>query len=80
MSRRDIIRAWKDPEYRDRLSAAQRALLPDNPAGLVELSDTDLDAAAGGAPVSVGWPCPRTYYCSSHCPLPPTHNPCCFDP
>ena len=48
MSRRDIIRAWKDEEYRESLSEAERALLPENPAGIIELSDTDLDVLAGG--------------------------------
>jgi mersacidin/lichenicidin family type 2 lantibiotic len=33
MSKQDIIRAWKDAAYRDSLSAAERAALPDNPAG-----------------------------------------------
>jgi mersacidin/lichenicidin family type 2 lantibiotic len=44
----DIIRAWKDEEYRNSLSAAERAMLPENPAGMIELTDEDLDGAAGG--------------------------------
>jgi mersacidin/lichenicidin family type 2 lantibiotic len=48
MSKIDIARAWKDEEYRSSLSEAQRAELPDNPAGLVELSETDLREVAGG--------------------------------
>ena len=48
MSHLDIIRAWKDPEYRRSLSEAELASLPGHPAGLIELSDTDLDAIAGG--------------------------------
>jgi mersacidin/lichenicidin family type 2 lantibiotic len=44
----DIIRAWKDEEYRLSLTEEQRALLPDNPAGLPELSDSDLESVAGG--------------------------------
>jgi mersacidin/lichenicidin family type 2 lantibiotic len=44
----DIIRAWKDEEYRLSLTEEQRALLPDNPAGLLELSDADLESVAGG--------------------------------
>ena len=44
----DIIRAWKDEEYRMSLTEEQRALLPDNPAGPTELSDADLDSAVGG--------------------------------
>jgi mersacidin/lichenicidin family type 2 lantibiotic len=49
MSRLNIIRAWKDEAYRMSLSAAERALLPDNPAGAIELADPELGQAAGGA-------------------------------
>jgi mersacidin/lichenicidin family type 2 lantibiotic len=48
MTKNDIIRAWKNPEYRESLSAEQRALVPEHPAGLVELSDSDIDDASGG--------------------------------
>lgn len=48
MSKTDVIRAWKDEDYRSSLSDAQRAELPDNPAGLIELSESDLAGAAGG--------------------------------
>jgi mersacidin/lichenicidin family type 2 lantibiotic len=48
MSHWNIIRAWKDPEYRHSLDEAERALLPDHPAGVIELTDADLDAIAGG--------------------------------
>lgn len=47
MTQDQIIRAWKDPEYRRSLSDAERAALPENPAGLMELSDEQLDGAAG---------------------------------
>lgn len=65
MSRRQIIRAWKDPEYRNRLTQAEREQLPAHPAGLVELGDTDLEAVAGGlygpttygTLTSLGWRC-----------------------
>ncbi len=48
MSNVDVIRAWKDEEYRNSLSDEQRALLPDNPAGLVELDDSELAGIEGG--------------------------------
>ena len=48
MSNRTIIRAWKDQDYRLSLGEAERAMLPENPAGRIELSDTDLAEAAGG--------------------------------
>jgi mersacidin/lichenicidin family type 2 lantibiotic len=50
MRHQDIIRAWKDEEYRLSLSNAERALLPEHPAGLIELTDADLEMVAGG-----GW-------------------------
>ena len=43
-----IIRAWKDPEYRLSLSEEEQALLPENPAGAIELTDDDLEMAVGG--------------------------------
>jgi mersacidin/lichenicidin family type 2 lantibiotic len=48
MSSKKAIRAWKDEEFRLSLSEAERASLPQNPAGLIELSDTELGAANGG--------------------------------
>lgn len=49
-SREQIIRAWKDPEYRARLSAEERAELPESPAGqsVAELEESQLDQAVGG--------------------------------
>lgn len=52
MSQENIIRAWKDANFRDGLSEAEQALLPENPAGLMNLSDEQLGAVAGGAPIS----------------------------
>jgi mersacidin/lichenicidin family type 2 lantibiotic len=48
MSYQDIIRAWKDEEYRNSLSESERAQFPENPAGLIELADAELEAVAGG--------------------------------
>ena len=48
MSDFDIIRAWKDEEYRNSLTDEQRASMPMNPAGKIELTDADLGAVAGG--------------------------------
>jgi len=63
MRNMDIIRAWKDPEYRLSLSEAEKALLPDHPAGLIGLTDAELGAVAGGRAITFGppcgpWPCP----------------------
>ncbi len=48
MSSKNIIRAWKDEDYRLSLSEAERALLPEHPAGLVELSGAEMDGIGGG--------------------------------
>jgi mersacidin/lichenicidin family type 2 lantibiotic len=48
MSSRRTIRAWKDEDFRLSLSDAERASLPQNPAGPIELSDAELRAAGGG--------------------------------
>jgi mersacidin/lichenicidin family type 2 lantibiotic len=62
----DIIRAWKDPEYRAGLSAEEQALLPAHPAGSPELEDAALDGISGALPCvkttystnnSMGWRC-----------------------
>jgi mersacidin/lichenicidin family type 2 lantibiotic len=43
MSNLDVVRAWKDEEYRLALSGPQLAELPVNPAGLIELADPNFD-------------------------------------
>jgi mersacidin/lichenicidin family type 2 lantibiotic len=43
MDKKNIIRAWKDPEYRASLAEA-----PESPAGAVELEDAALESVAGG--------------------------------
>ena len=45
----DIVRAWKDAEYRKTLSAEQLASLPPNPVEAAPLSDIELESVAGGA-------------------------------
>jgi mersacidin/lichenicidin family type 2 lantibiotic len=60
MSNSKTIRAWKDPEYRASLSAEELALLPENPAGLIELTDAALGEVAGGL---IARPKPRTPLC-----------------
>ena len=52
----DIIRAWKDTNFRDSLSKEQRAQLPANPAGLIEIDDEQLVQATGGIRGSLGCP------------------------
>jgi mersacidin/lichenicidin family type 2 lantibiotic len=50
MSQENIIRAWKDENFRQQLSEKERALLPEHPAGAIELAEADLGAVAGGLP------------------------------
>ena len=59
MSREKVIRAWKDKEYRLSLTEAERALLPEHPAGLIELDEADLGRVAGA----------RGYTGGGHCTL-----------
>jgi mersacidin/lichenicidin family type 2 lantibiotic len=49
-----IVRAWKDEDFLSTLSLEEVQELPENPAGLVELTDEELDGASGQ-----GW-CPNT--------------------
>ncbi|MEU0880955.1 mersacidin/lichenicidin family type 2 lantibiotic [Lentzea sp. NPDC005914] len=48
MSGDDIVRYWKDEEYRLGLGAAG-SLLPANPAGMLELTDEALESLVAGA-------------------------------
>ncbi|MVT11436.1 mersacidin/lichenicidin family type 2 lantibiotic [Chitinophaga tropicalis] len=64
----DVIRAWKDAEYRNQLSAEQLATLPANP---IESADIDGSLLKGGiareieAPaVSGGWVCTISGECN----------------
>jgi mersacidin/lichenicidin family type 2 lantibiotic len=49
MSESDIVRAWKDEQYRNSLSADQQAEVPVNPAGEVELDDDELKEVDGAS-------------------------------
>jgi len=70
MSKLDVVRAWKDEEYCESLSDTQRASLPVNPAGVIELTDAQLSAAGGGAEdslivtITITLPICPTYMCS----------------
>jgi mersacidin/lichenicidin family type 2 lantibiotic len=56
MSNEDIIRAWKDEDYWNSLSEEQRSQLPENPAGILELSAQEMEIIQGGG-------CESTYNC-----------------
>ena len=74
MSNRNIVRAWKDEEYRLSLSEEERSRLPESPVGAIALTDADLAGASGGifkptiACVSIG-----LVHCTSS-----SLTPCCY--
>ncbi len=43
----DISRAWTDAEYYNSLTAAEKATVPANPAGSIDLSMSELRTVAG---------------------------------
>lgn len=66
MSDADIIRAWKDPAFRATLDAEQRSSMPPHPAGIIELSEAQLDEVAGGAlPQTLATRCSEGWRCVS---------------
>lgn len=59
MKKNDIIRAWRDRDFLLSLSEEERASLPANPSGHLDLSDEELLGIAGGRAAA------GTHY--SHC-------------
>ncbi len=53
----DVVRAWRDEEYRNSLSAAERASLPENPAGVATVDESALRSVTGGALSKIVKPC-----------------------
>ena len=68
----DIVRAWKDMDYRESLSEEELAIVPVNPVGLIELADEDLENVAAGIEVLGSYSCTRSKGggCSCSC-VPP---------
>jgi mersacidin/lichenicidin family type 2 lantibiotic len=63
MSNDKIVRAWKDSKFRASLSEEQRQMLPQNPAGELELDEAELERVDGG--LSTGVVClPHTTLCT----------------
>lgn len=48
MTANEIIRAWKNPKFRSTLSSFELDSIPENPAGIVELTDIESQAIRGG--------------------------------
>jgi mersacidin/lichenicidin family type 2 lantibiotic len=55
MSKVNVIRAWKDEEYRLSLTDAERAQLPEHPVGLIMLSEGEMDRVDGGCSDCCCW-------------------------
>lgn len=80
MKKEDVVRAWRDPQFRGRLSEERREELPAHPAGDADLTLSDLENVAGSTseqwgthgccntPVAVCTNYDSTYGC---CPPPP---------
>jgi len=51
MNIRDIIRAWRDQEFREELTDEELAKFPDNPAGEILLTEEDMAYVDGGVSV-----------------------------
>lgn len=48
MKKIDVVRAWRDEEYRNSLTPEELANLPENPAGLAVIEDLVLRSVTGG--------------------------------
>ena len=53
MKSEEIVRNWKDATYRFGLSDKEQALLPDDPAGVIELTDAELNGVDGGSLITI---------------------------
>ena len=67
MCKLDVVRAWKDEDYRMSLSEVDRKMLPGNPAGLIEISDSELGGVAGGNAGPAGLSFPGVCSCFGGC-------------
>jgi mersacidin/lichenicidin family type 2 lantibiotic len=56
MKKIDVIRAWRDEEYRDSLTAEERASLPANPAGIATVDDSALRSVSGSVRTTATFP------------------------
>ncbi|HSF43118.1 MAG TPA: mersacidin/lichenicidin family type 2 lantibiotic [Thermoanaerobaculia bacterium] len=67
MNKDQIIRAWRDADYFFSLSEEQKAHLPGNPVGMIELSQDALTDVLGASHSTCWNSCHRT------------QDPCCSD-
>lgn len=57
MKKIDTVRALRDAEYRNSLSAAEQAMLPAHPAGASNIEDLTLKSVVGGCTSTTGCTC-----------------------
>ena len=67
MKKIDVVRAWRDEEYRNSLTEQERASLPESPAGLAVVEDSVLQG------ITAGCGRPSTFVAS--CVQPPVQCP-----
>jgi mersacidin/lichenicidin family type 2 lantibiotic len=60
----DVVRAWRDEEYRNSLTDEERASLPESPAGFATVDDSVLKGITGasGHPTTFVDSCVRPPY------------------
>ena len=56
MNKENIIRAWKDKDFRNSLTEDELNSLPSNPAGMIDISDAELEMANGGNQAAITTP------------------------
>jgi mersacidin/lichenicidin family type 2 lantibiotic len=66
MSNDKIVRAWKDSKFRASLTAEQRQMLPQNPAGELELDEAELERVDGGLDTMNIYCAPNSSLCTRH--------------
>lgn len=59
MKKDDLIKSLKDERFRDGLSTEDQTAMPPNPAGVVELSDEDMELVVGGLAAQTGTGAPQ---------------------
>lgn len=70
----DVVRAWRDEEYRNSLTEEERASLPESPAGLATINDSVLRSVTGGCATMM------TLTCWSYCDCNSTRGDSCVEP
>jgi mersacidin/lichenicidin family type 2 lantibiotic len=92
MEDKNVVRAWKNVEFRYSLSEEERAALPAHPAGLMAMADDQVTHAVGGSSEHIlTWGCCHGFTtdpggCSFVCytvgsgPEGPPGNACSYGP